>query len=491
MEHLGLLDFLAAHTEWDEKEQELMLLNLMGRLLYPVSERKTGLWVNEQSGAMPMMKAVDKVEIHGYSLCVAALRWLSVKDKLEGFLYEKIQESLGESGPKTALFDLTNVYFEGRMKGSSLAQFGRSKEKRMDAPLVSIGILADEQGIIKRSHFYAGNVSEPGTLKAAVKDMGDSQGLLMDAGIATKENIEFLALSGIPYHCVVRQGFESYGIDYEQGQPFEHFTGNGYSYMIWLTVRQHEFAIDGRSCTDWLIFVKSEAKQAKEDGIVGRQKERFERGLGQISASLNKARGHKSKGQVHQRIGTLKAGNQRVHTAFDIKLEDDGTDVTKLSWVYDPAMEKRNGTYVIRTSEKVEDSQAAWEKYHTLTKIEEVNRCCKTDLNIRPVYHQEDETIKAHLFLTLLACTIVGFIRLKLAQAGILWSWKEIVRVMNTQKVVFSKFSNQQDELFLLSNWSEPEEKAKAIYDALQLPYKAHNGFFIKISPQIKGRGSP
>jgi hypothetical protein len=153
--------------------------------------------------------------------------------------------------------------------------------------------------------------------------------------------------------------------------------------------------------------------------------------------------------------------------------------------------EQSSGAYVIRTSEKVEDARTAWERYNTLTKVEELNRCCKTDLNIRPVYHQKDETIKAHLFLPLLACSIVSFIRLKLARAGIHWSWKEIVRMMNTQKVVFSKFSNQQDETFLLSNWSAPEENARSIYDALQLPFMPHNGFFFKISPPRKAREDP
>jgi transposase len=358
---------------------------------------------------------------------------------------------------------------------------------------VSIGILADEWGITRRSYFYAGNVSEPGTLEAVVEDLGQARGgLLMDAGIATKENIELLVRKGIAYHCVVRQGFESYQTDYEQGHLFEHNTSNGYSYKIWLSVREHQFVVDGELRTDWLIFVKSEAKQAKEDGMLRQQKERFEKGLRQIDASLRLPKGHKSIPQVQQRIGALKARNQSIHAAFDLQLEDDGTNVSKIKWTYDPTVkEQSSGAYVIRTSEKVEDARTAWERYNTLTKVEELNRCCKTDLNIRPVYHQKDETIKAHLFLTLLACSIVSFIRLKLARAGIHWSWKEIVRMMNTQKVVFSKFSNQQDETFLLSNWSAPEEHARSIYDALQLPFMPHNGFFFKISPPRKAREDP
>jgi len=101
-------------------------------------------------------------------------------------------------------------------------------------------------------------------------------------------------------------------------------------------------------------------------------------------------------------------------------------------------------------------------------------------LNRRPVYHQKDDSIKAHLLLTIIACGVVHFILHRLAKQGIHWSWKEVVRVMNTQKTVFSEFQNNNSEYILYSQWSKPEPKAAQIYDALKYEHARDPGFFFK-----------
>lgn len=479
IEQLGIPIFLKEQGVWSSKEIEWMLLNLHGRLLNPTSERATALWAEEQSSSKSLMSEVQKV--HGNGLRKAALNWWKIHEPLEDYLYNRIDGLVG-FGECRYLYDLTNTFFEGRMLGSTLAQYGRSKERRTDAPLVSLGLLTNEEGFIRRSHYYAGNVSEPGTLEEVYKFLENSPGVITDAGIGTTANVEQMALRGISYLCVVREGFKAYNINFEQGKYFRHKTSNGQEYGLWLQSKKHEFQVEGKNYTDWLIFVKSEAKQAKEDGIIQKQKSRFEKGLQSIKSSLAKIKGRKSISQIHQRIGRLKAKHSRVTKAFSIETQDDGKNITTLTWSYNPSSEQRNGTYIIRSSEPVIDVHQAWKDYCALTKIEAVNRCCKTDLNLRPVYHQKDDSIQAHLFLTLIACTIVQFIRYQLAKEDIHWSWKEIVRVMNTQKVITSEFSNKNKEWILLSSWSNPEQKAKKIYDALQLDYVPYFSFFFKIT---------
>jgi transposase len=478
---LGIPSFLENENKWTASEIEWMLLNLQGRLLHPSSERATALWVEERSSVKGLMSEVQRV--HDDGLRASALNWWSIHQPLEDYLYERLSGLL-EFDSLRYLYDLTNTYFEGRMLGSTLAQYGRSKEKRSDAPLVSIGLLTNELGFIRRSHFYSGNVSEPGTLENVYEFLENSPGVVTDAGIGTAANVEEMVIRQIPYMCVVREGFKEYEIDFEQGEHFIHKTSNGKEYGVWLQSREHQFMVEQKSYTDWLIFVKSEAKQAKEDSMIAKQKTRFEIGLAAIAESLTKARGHKSIARVHQRIGRLKSKNTRVSKAFDIQVTDDNKNVTSLIWTYDSTYEKRNGTYIIRRSAPITDLKEAWKDYCSLSEIEAVNRCCKTDLNLRPVYHQKDEAIQAHLFLTLIACTIVQFIRHQLAKHNIRWSWKEIVRIMDTQKVVNSQFTNDQKEWFLLSNWSLPDTKTKEIYDALNLDYQPIAGFFFKITPK-------
>lgn len=480
IEHLGIRKFLTGQSGWSEADAEVLLMNLMGRLVCPVSERKTGLWLKEESGGPDLLDSAVSLSLD--DLYKSGRKLLGVKAALEDHLYEKLDSELSFGGARM-MYDMTNTYFEGRMLGSSLAQYGRSKERRTDCPIVSIGLLCNESGFIRRSYFHAGNVSEPGTLAEVLNEVGQSAGILTDAGIGTAENIKAMALRGIPYMCVVREGFAHYQEDFASAAQIEHETSNGQHYKVWVQLHGHNFEAGGRTFKDQLIFVKSEAKQAKEDGIFSLQKNRMETGLHQIRESLAKSRGHKEIGQVSQRIGRLRERHSRISPAFDIRLQDDGTNVTALNWTYDASREQRNGTYIIRTSLPVTSAAEGWRMYHTLSTIEAVNRCCKTDLKMRPVYHQKDESIQAHLFLTLLACTIVTYIRNLLDKRGICWSWQEIVRIMNTQKVILSEFKNKQGQLFLLSKWSEPEYKAAQIYQALG--YSAHRspGFFFKVSP--------
>lgn len=480
LEHLGLRSFLLEELQMDARLVDLGLLNLMGRLLYPVSERKTALWLQEDSSAVELGD-FSPDSVHGASLIQGALALFSHYQVIEDHLYERLARELGFDENEVLLYDLTNTYFEGRMQGSSLAQYGRSKERRNDCPLVSMGLLTNVLGFVRRSDYYAGNVNEAATLEQVMEQIKASGGLLTDAGVGVKDNIEKMALEQIPYMCVVRQGFADFEVDFEQADCFDHQTSNGQQYKVWLAARRHTFEVEGQSFADWLIFVKSQAKQAKEDGIVALQKQRFENGLNQIRQSLSKPRGHKKVEQVHQRIGRLRARYSRVSKAFDVQTTDDGIIVEDLRWSYDARHEKRNGSYIIRTSMPIQSPQQAWQAYHKLSTIEAVNRCLKTDLNLRPVFHQKDRTIKAHLFLSLLACTIVHYIRYRLAAQNIHESWSEIVRIMNSQKTTFSQFSNDQDELFLLAKWTQPEAKAKQIYDAMGYLYQPYNGFFFKI----------
>jgi len=146
----------------------------------------------------------------------------------------------------------------------------RSKEKRSDAPLVSIGLLTNEKGFIRRSHFHAGNVSEPGTLETMYEFLEKSPGVVTDAGIGTTANVEEMAVRNIPYICVVREGFKEYEVDFESdfvGEHFTHQTSNGQEYGVWLQSRVHTFQVNEKTYADTLIFVKRTKETAHMEKI--------------------------------------------------------------------------------------------------------------------------------------------------------------------------------------------------------------------------------
>ncbi len=479
IEELGIRSFLQEGCAWTEGEADVLLMNLMGRLLYPVSEHKTAHWLEEQSGGPELLGGTTMLTEDALHRANAKL--LDIHHKLEDYLYDRMGALL-KFGAVRFLYDMTNTYFEGRMLGSTLAQFGRSKEKRSDCPLVSIGLLTNELGFIRRSDFYAGNVSEPATFDQALSVVLDSGSIMTDAGIATKDNIERAAQRGVPYMCVVPQKFAQQAMDFTSAEVFEHQPSNGTKpYKVWVYVLENTFRVESQVFNDRLIFVKSEAKQVSENAMVQKQKQRMEKGLHEIRVTLSKPAGRKSLQQIQQRIGRLRENNKSVSKAFAITVHAQEGIVGAIDWTYDPSTEASNGTYVIRTSMPIASAREGWQTYHLMTKIEAVNRCCKTDLNIRPVYHQKDHSIKAHLLLSLLACSVAHFILHRLAKQHINWGWKEVVRIMNTQKTIFSEFKNNQREYILCSQWSVPEHKATVIYEAMNYSECRFPGVFFKV----------
>lgn len=487
IKELGLLAYLEEDLGWSHQECHLLTLALLGRLVHRGSERSTASWLSTESGSQELQNM--SVVVHRESLRKISVLLSGSISKVSSFVYERIERILMDLGSIEShstqyYYDLSNVYFEGRMLGSELAQYGRSKEKRHNQPLVSYGLLTDERGFIQKSSIYSGNISEPSTFQEQLIGVNKDHILFCDAGIATRENIIYLLTNQYRYMCVARESFAQFSIDFEDVDAFEHTCSNGQRYQVWLKSEQHELTIDAKKHTEYLLFVKSEGKQIKEDGILHKQKERFEKGLLAIRASLTKPRGHKSIAQVHQRIGRLKQKNAKTHRAFALKLTDDGKNVTAIDWNYQPKYEQRNGLYIIRTSEPIKDLKATWNTYNALTTIEEINRSCKTDLRIRPIYHQKDTNIKAHLNLTFLAANIVRFIRWRLAQKGIHHSWDKILQIMTQQKSNIITFSNSNKQWIWVCNWTDPNPEIQQIYDAFKYEYKAHEGFFFLTEPK-------
>ena len=112
-----------------------------------------------------------------------------------------------------------------------------------------------------------------------------------------------------------------------------------------------------------------------------------------------------------------------------------------------------------------------WKSYNTIRQIEATFRVLKTDLDLRPVYHKKDENTMAHLYLGLLAYWVVNTVRHQLKKEGINSGWREIVRIMNTQKAVTTLAQNDKDEVISIRRCSEPNLQVKRLYDALKYKY--------------------
>ena len=129
--------------------------------------------------------------------------------------------------------------------------------------------------------------------------------------------------------------------------------------------------------------------------------------------------------------------------------------------------EERLGTYFLRTNVSTLDERSAWDYYNLIREIETTNRQLKTDLELRPIYHQSDANSDAHLFFGQLSYWIVNTIRYKLKQQGITHYWTEIKRILFTQKAITTEADNALGERVEIRLCSDPTDRAAELYRAL------------------------
>ena len=198
LQELGI-DKVLDEAGFTEEQIQLAATQIVSRAAYPASELKTTSWIKENS-AVCELTGYDQGKITKDKLYESALHLYSVKDQLEQHLSHKTNE-LFDISDKIVLYDLTNTYFEGQYNGSELARYGRSKEKRNDAKLVVLALVVNIYGFIKYSSIHEGNMADCANLSLMIDKLSRRTNapnpvVVMDAGIATEENLEMIKLLG-------------------------------------------------------------------------------------------------------------------------------------------------------------------------------------------------------------------------------------------------------------------------------------------------------
>jgi len=190
----------------------LALGMIAGRMIFPGSERATHQWLLERS-ALDELMGVDLSGVSLDSAYKAADLLLKNKEAIEDHLRQTEGRLFGLD-EKIILYDLTNTFIEGTGKFNGKARYGRSKEKRSDCLLLTLGLVLDVQGFPKKSRIYEGNISEPKTLEQMIKGLSIGKCgqdpllmpmIVLDAGIASEDNIKWLRSKGYRYLVVSRK----------------------------------------------------------------------------------------------------------------------------------------------------------------------------------------------------------------------------------------------------------------------------------------------
>ena len=253
-----------------EKEIALSLGTIIARAVAPSSERATHPWLFKKSGLGELIDynfqntSLDNL----YNISDVLLR---NKDALEKHL--EIKEAKFHGYQSTIiLYDLTNTYMEGQAKGNPKAAHGFSKEKRFDCPLVTLGIAVNEHGFINRTQALPGNASEPKTLEGMINALDRSGDLLkpiviLDAGIASDDNLKWLRDRGYKYI-----------VSAKQKAPSLELEGELISVGDLLNNVKAALIKSDQGEEKWL-YCESEAKAAVASQMKTRFKERYEEDL--------------------------------------------------------------------------------------------------------------------------------------------------------------------------------------------------------------------
>jgi len=448
--------------------------SIVAKIAKPSSDIKAYRWLRSTSAINELIDC-DFNQISSANIYRVADKLNDHKDEIEEHLYLK-QKSIFEYDETITLYDLTNTYFEGDAKGIERAKRGRSKEKRSDAPLVTLAVMLDSSGFVRKSEIFDGNIGEPTTFKGMLDKLEvkkrehifdyKSSLVVMDAGIASEENIKYLVDNGYEYIVVSRKKEKEF--DESKSKPVKLDSKEEVIVRAQKVINE-----DG----EVELFVHSKARESKENAMQKRVQDLFLESLQYLKDGLTIKRRTKNYEKVIERIGRLKEKYSAIAQYYNITVtkEVEGENTIDIKWSEKKSLNNKssiNGVYCLRSNNTTMDEKTLWKTYTTLTDLEAVFRSLKSEFGLRPIFHQKQSRVDAHLFITLLSYSIVHTIRYKLKQKNIHYSWSTIREILETTDMLTTSIKCRDGSTLYVRQSVELNDEQKEIYDALGLKYQ-------------------
>ena len=283
----------------------------------------------------------------------------------------------------------------------------------------------------------------------------------MDAGIATEANLSWLRGQG--YHYVVVSRLRARQFDPAQATAVQSAAN--------VTIHIQR-VIDAQGHA--LLYCHSPAREQKDRAIDAAKTAGFERVLAKLQAGLSKPRGAKDVATIMERLGRAKQRFARAaqHYQVEVTKDDSGTQVRAITWskcIKPGSAAMHPGVYCLRTKLVELDNATLWRTYTMLTNLESVFRSLKTDLGLRPVFHQIDRRVEGHLFISVLAYHFVHMLRLQLKANAIDDSWQTLRETLATQRRVTATLLRRDGRAVHVRKATRPEPQHHQINTILGL----------------------
>ncbi len=365
--------------------------------------------------ALDELLGVAAEQVHTDRLYKGLDQLLPHKEALEKHLRQRLGE-LFELKCDLLLYDVTSTYFEGEMDGCPLAQRGYSRDSRGDRPQVCIGLVVTEEGFPVGYEVFAGNTHDSKTVQEIIESLEKKHGSLnrvwvMDRGMVSEANLKFLRERGGQYivgtpKAMLRQ--------FEQHLTTQDWTTAQAGVEVKL--------VPGPSGDETFLLARSADRRAQRVGDAREVHRAHGRGIAEDA-------GGRGSGQTQGRsdgrraAGPVETAELAPSHAFDVKIKKLATPRGKqrldITWQRNAKFgdwsQLADGCYLLRSNLQGVDAATLWKRYIQLTEAEGAFRITKDELAIRPIWHQKEDRVKAHILVCFLAYamwkTLAGWMR--------------------------------------------------------------------------------
>ena len=367
-------------------------------MLQPSSERAACEWLNSRSATLELLGLETTRPLLLNKLYrTADLLWRH-RDALERALCQR-ERVLFETTSALVFIDLTNVHYHGRAGGD--LQFGRSKQRRDDCPLVTLGLSTEENIAWLRAHGYAWITVQRGGRKRPPQRSADAvfktrKGDRAQAWTLCAEDLE-----------------DSAEEQPARDESAEQQPGAGEP-AVARPDEEEQTAVDeaDEEQQEARLCVWSQGRQAKDEAILKRQRSKFEQEVRDLHAGLSIKNRTKRYSKVLERLGRIKERHAKVTRQYEIQVRPGQQKKGKPRLAAAVTLRRRPqhaersaqaGCYLLRTSHAEWDSERLVQTYWQLADIEATFRSLKSEVGLRPVYHRKPERVRGHLFIAVLA----------------------------------------------------------------------------------------
>jgi hypothetical protein len=436
------------------------------RLIDPGSEwRLHRQWFERSAMADLLGEEFDLVAKDNLYRCLDKL--LAHKTELFGFLQQR-WKALFDAEFDVLLYDLTSTYFECDVPEAGKRRFGYSRDKRSDCVQVVIALIVTPDGFPLAYEVMPGNTSDKTTLREFIQRIEAQYGKvgrtwLMDRGIPTEATLAEMRASETPMHYLV-------------GTPRGRLSELEQAFLAkpWAQARETVEVKLVEKDGEVYILARSGPRRDKEQAMRRRLLKKLIKRLHELRQQ------HLTRDQLLIKLGSAKKeAGQAAWRIIDITLPGKDQAVTpetfcfRLNWNKLRQARRREGAYLLRSNMTDRDPVELWRFYLQLVEVEQAFKELKGDLAVRPIYHQTDARIEAHIFVAFMAFCLQVTLKQRLRSLAPGLTPRSVLEKMAAMQMVDVELPTTDGRTVLLSRYTEPETDQAILLQQLKLSLPA------------------